>query len=86
MMSKAKKRKKSDSNTGKYQTLADLIEQEGDYDVDNAIWDLHRYKRDRSLDALKKAQRFLKMAIREYDYSEHLRGNTLERYLEEPSK
>jgi len=61
---------------------ADSFDQEGDYDIDNAIWDLQIYKKFRSLDKLKNAQRFIKNAIKEHNYAEHLRGNTLERYLQ----
>ena len=63
-------------------TVADSYDEEGDYDIDNAIWDLHMYKKVRDLDRLKSAQRFIKNAVKEHNYAEHLRGNTLERFLE----
>ena len=62
-------------------TVAKSYKEESQDDANNAIWELNRFIRHNDVFALRKAARFVKMALSRHDYSEHLRGNTLEEYV-----
>ena len=76
-----KTRKKIDSNRARRETEAKSYSEEAADDANNAIWELNQYVRFCDVFALRKAARFVKMALDRHGHSEHLQGNTLEEYV-----
>ena len=84
-MSKAKTRKKTDSNRARRETEGKSYSQEAEYDVGNAIHYLSQY-RGLGIVSLIKAARYVRMAISRHNESEKLLGNTLLEFLKEDEK
>ena len=86
-MSKPKKRKTFDSNTGKYHTTGHSYKEEADLDLKMGLEALKKYQDSGGLSFhLRKAGILFKMAADRYDYSDNLLGNTLEEYVKEEKK
>ena len=85
-MSKTKKRKTYDSNPAKRHTMGVSYKEEADLDYKMGLEALDKYKRTSLTYHLRKAGTLFKMAAERYDYAEHLRGNTLEEYVEVKKK
>lgn len=77
-----KTRKKTDSNRARRETQSRSYSEEAADDANNAIWELNQFIRFCDVFALRKAARFVKMALSRHDHSEHLQGNTLEEFID----
>ena len=74
----------TDPNRARKETDSKSYREEAEYDVDNALFEISLYRGQygNALN-LRNAIKFLWMAIRVHDHSEHLAGNELTPYLEE---
>ena len=74
----------TDPNRARNEANSKSYREEAEYDVDNAILEISLYRGPYGNGLnLRNAIRLLKMALRCHDHSEHLSGNTLEKYVKE---
>ena len=85
-MSTRKQHKKTDSNPARQHTLGISYKEEADIDYKDGIEALYKYQDSGLNFHLRQAGIRLKMAAERYDHAEHLRGNTLEKYVEVKKK
>jgi hypothetical protein len=82
-----KKKRKRTSRANPHPTMKHVLgvsyAEEADLDYEMGLEALDKYKRTALTYHLRQAGISFKMAADRYDHSEHLRGNTLERYIKE---